>query len=228
MTPKAIVRTALEKGLDMIAICDHNSARNAAATRRAAVDANLAVIPGIEITSSEEVHVLGLFESEIESDAVQEDIYAHLFGENKEEVFGYQVVVDEFDDVEDLDQRLLIGATTLTTEKVANLIHRFHGLSIASHVDRQGFGLFNQLGFIPENLKLDALEVSKFSNFEKVRAEFPQTRRYPLITSSDAHYLKDIGSALILAKMAEPSFAELKKALAGQEGRAILESLSGA
>ncbi len=228
MTPKAIVRTALEKGLDMIAICDHNSARNAGATQRAAVGANLAVIPGIEITSSEEAHFLGLFESEVESDAVQEDVYAHLFGENKEEVFGYQVVVDEFDDVEDLDQRLLIGATTLSAEKVANLIHQFHGLTIASHVDRQGFGLFNQLGFIPENLKLDGLEVSKFSNFEKVRAEFPQTRKYPLITSSDAHYLKDIGSAVTLAKMAEPSFAELKKALAGQEGRSILENFSGA
>jgi len=224
MTPRAIVRTAVDKGLDMIAVCDHNSARNAAATQRAASGSNLTVIPGIEITSSEEVHVLGLFPSETEAEAVQEEVYSRLFGENKEEVFGYQVVVDEFDDVEDLDQRLLIGATTLRTERVANLIHRFQGLAVASHVDRPGFGLFSQLGFIPETLKLDALEVSKHSDFEKVRAKFPQAGNYPLITSSDAHYLKDVGSAVTLAKMAQPSFAELKKALAGQEGRAIIET----
>ena len=117
MTPRAIVRTALDKGLDMIAVCDHNSARNAAAALRAAAGSNLTVIPGIEITSSEEVHVLGLFPSETEAEAVQEEVYARLIGENKEEVFGYQVVVDEFDDVEDLDQRLLIGATTLSAGK---------------------------------------------------------------------------------------------------------------
>jgi PHP family Zn ribbon phosphoesterase len=224
MTPRAIVRTALEKGLDMIAVCDHNSARNAAATMRAAAGSDLAVIPGIEITSSEEVHVLGLFPSETEAEAVQEEVYARLFGENKEEVFGYQVVVDEFDDVEDLDQRLLIGATTLRAERVANLIHEFRGLAVASHVDRPGFGLFSQLGFIPETLKLDALEVSRHSNFEKVRAKFPQAGNYPLITSSDAHYLKDVGSAVTLARMAEPSFEELKRALAGRESRAIIET----
>jgi 3',5'-nucleoside bisphosphate phosphatase len=222
MTPRAIVRTALDKGLDMIAVCDHNSARNASATMRAAAGSSLTVIPGIEITSSEEVHVLGLFPSETEAEAVQVEVYARLFGENKEEVFGYQVVVDEFDDVEDLDQRLLIGATTLSAERVANLIHKFQGLTVASHVDRSGFGLFSQLGFIPEALRLDALEVSKHSDFEKVRAKFPQAGNYPLITSSDAHYLKDVGSAATLARMAEPSFAELRKALAGQEGRAVI------
>jgi PHP family Zn ribbon phosphoesterase len=225
MTPRAIVRTALEKSLDMIAICDHNSARNVSATRRAAAGSNLAVIPGIEISSSEEVHVLGLFECETEADAVQEEVYARLIGENKEEVFGYQVVVDEFDDVEDLDQRLLIGATTLNTRRVANLIHELQGLTIACHVDRQSFGIFSHLGFIPKNLKLDALEVSRFSDFGKIRAKYPEAGNYPLITSSDAHYLKDIGSAVTLARMAKPSFAELKKALAGQEGRAIMEAI---
>jgi len=227
MTPRAIVRTALDRGLDMIAVCDHNSARNASATVRAATGSGLTVIPGLEITSSEEVHVLGLFPSEAEADAVQEDVYAHLFGENKEEVFGYQVVVDEFDYVEDLDQRLLIGATTLSTERVVNLIHKFDGLAVASHVDRPAFGLFSQLGFIPETVALDALEVSRHSNFEKVRGTFPQAGSYPLISSSDAHYLKDIGAVVTLARMARPSFDELKLALADREGRAIVEVGAG-
>lgn len=223
MTPRAIVRTALEKKLDMIGICDHNSARNTAATVRAAAGTGLAVIPGIEVTSAEEVHIVGLFPSDDAATAMQEHIYARLPGQNREEVFGYQVVVDEFDQVDDLDQRLLIGATTLSTERVADLIHELGGLAIASHVDRTGFGLFSQLGFIPPGLVLDALEVSRRTDFQTARKKFPQTRDYTLITSSDAHALDDLGAVATRAKMTEPSFDELKKVLAREDGRCVLE-----
>jgi 3',5'-nucleoside bisphosphate phosphatase len=223
MTPRAIVRTALERNLNMIGICDHNSARNAAATTRAAAGTALTVIPGIEVTSAEEVHIVGLFPSDGAAAAMQEEIYSRLPGQNQEEVFGYQVVVDEFDQVDDLDQRLLIGATTLSTERVVELIHKLGGLAIASHVDRTGFGLFSQLGFIPPGLLLDALEVSRRSDFQTVRRTFPQARDYTLITSSDAHALDDVGAVVTRARMTEPSFDELKKALAREEGRCILE-----
>jgi 3',5'-nucleoside bisphosphate phosphatase len=227
MTPKAIVRKAMEKGLDVIAICDHNSARNTSATRRAAGNCGLTVIPGMEITSSEEVHILGLFPSDEQAEAVQEEIYGRLIGENREEAFGYQVVVDEYDQVEDLDRRLLISATTLSAERVVNLIHDFGGLAIASHVDRQGYGIFSQLGFIPPGLRLDALEISKRTDEETVRKKFPQCKDYTLITSSDAHYVNDIGSAVTVAEMAEPTFDELDKALKNLEGRKILALEAG-
>lgn len=224
MTPRAIVRTALEKKLDLIAICDHNSARNTAATVRAAKGSRLTVIPGIEITSSEEVHFVGLFQKVEDAEAVQEEVYARLFGQNNEDVFGYQVVVDEDDQVEDLDQRLLIGATTLAAERVAELIHRFRGLAIASHVDRSGFGIFGQLGFIPEQLRLDALEVSRRMDFQTARNKYPQCRDYPLITSSDAHSLEDVGAAVTQFSMEAPTFQDLRKAISGQDMCAILET----
>ncbi len=223
MTPRAIVRAALDKGLDMIAICDHNSARNTAATRRAARGCGLTVLPGMEVASSEEIHILGLFGSDEAAAAMQDEVYSRLRGQNDEEVFGYQVVVDEDDQVEDLDQRLLIGATTLNVERVVDLIHRHKGLAVASHVDREGFGIFGQLGFIPDHLKLDALEVSKLTDYESVRARHRQGRDYPMITSSDAHYLADIGAVATRALMAEPTFEELKLALASADGRRILE-----
>ncbi|MCA1960964.1 MAG: hypothetical protein LDL33_09215 [Desulfomonile sp.] len=226
MTPRAIVRTALEKKLDMIGICDHNSGRNTAATRRAAAGTHLTVIPGIEVTSAEEVHILGLFPSDGAAAAMQEEVYARLPGQNREEVFGYQVVVDEFDQVDDLDQRLLIGATTLSTERVVELIHKLGGLAIASHVDRVGFGLFSQLGFIPPGMLLDALEVSRRTDFQTARKKFPQARDYTLITSSDAHTLDEVGVAATKAQMTEPSFDELKKALAREDGRCVLEEES--
>jgi predicted metal-dependent phosphoesterase TrpH len=223
MTPKAIVKAAGEQGLDMIAICDHNSARNTAATRRAAQGSAVTVISGIEVTSSEEVHIVGLFPTDQEAEAAQEEVYARLLGENDEEVFGYQVVVNEHDEVEDLDRRLLIGATTLSSERVADLIHRFNGLVVAAHVDRDGFGIFSQLGFIPDGLALDALEVSKRSDFDTVRRKYRQSRQYTLLASSDAHYVQDIGAAYTLALMAEPNFKELERALKGVQGRAVLE-----
>lgn len=223
MTPKAIVSVAIERRLDMIAVCDHNSARNTAATRRAAEAVGLTVIPGIEVTSAEEVHILGLMPHDAAAFDLQEEIYARLFGQNNEETFGYQVVVDEYDQVEDLDQRLLIGATTLSTERVVRLIHDLGGLAVASHVDRSGFGIFSQLGFIPDGLELDALEVSRHSNFELVREKYPESRDYTLITSSDAHFLADIGTAATAMLMVEPSFEELSKALARFDGRAVLE-----
>ncbi|MBI4963319.1 MAG: PHP domain-containing protein [Desulfomonile tiedjei] len=223
MTPRAIVKVALERGLDMIAVCDHNSARNTAATRRAAAGSGLVVLAGMEIASSEEVHFVGLFPSDEEAATAQEEVYAHLFGENDEDVFGCQAVVNEDDEVEDLDQRLLISATTLSAERVVRLIHDRNGLAVASHVDRQSYGIFSQLGFIPDGLKLDALEISSRTDSDTTLKKYRQCTGYPLITSSDAHYLEDIGKAFTIARMVQPSFEELRKALAGVEGRAISE-----
>ncbi len=221
MTPRAIVEGALAVGLNIVAICDHNSARNAEACRRAAIDKPLLVLPGLEITTSEEVHILGIFENHNDSDAVQDEVYARLHGVNDEKAFGVQVVVNEFDEVEDLDDRLLIGATTLSIERVTRLIHSFNGLAIASHVDRSGFGIFSQLGFIPPHLELDALEVSSRSSFEDLRTKFSQARDFSLITSSDAHYLADIGMGYTEADLETPSFQEIAMALRGMNGRRI-------
>lgn len=221
MTPRAIVERALEVGLDIVAICDHNSARNVEACRRAAIGKPLLVLPGLEITTSEEVHILGIFENHKDSDAVQDEVYARLYGVNDENAFGVQAVVNEFDEVDDLDDRLLIGATTLSSERVTRLIHSFNGLAIASHVDRSGFGIFSQLGFIPPGLELDALEVSSRSSFEELKKRFSQAEKYSLITSSDAHYLADIGLGYTEAELETPSFREIAMALRGQGARRI-------
>jgi predicted metal-dependent phosphoesterase TrpH len=221
MTPRVVVRTATERGLDMIAVCDHNSARNTAATVRAAKGTRLTVLPGMEITSAEEVHIVGLFGSVEAALEVQEEVYSRLPGENDEDVFGYQVVVDENDEVEDMDGRLLIGATTLAAEGVVELIHRVGGLAVPAHIDREGFGIFGKLGFIPESMKVDALEVSKRTTFDAARERFPQCRGYTLITSSDAHTPEDVGVVSTRARMAEPSFEELARALRGVNGRGV-------
>ncbi|MBL7152108.1 MAG: PHP domain-containing protein [Phycisphaerae bacterium] len=217
MQATAIVEQAKKVGLDMIGICDHNSAENVAAVVKAGVRKDIAVIPGMEVTSSEEVHILGLFNTEQDLMHLQDMVYENLPGENSQEAFGPQLVVDEWDNVVGTNSRLLIGATTLTVEQIVDAIHKWAGLAIASHIDRERFSLIGQLGFIPEGLKLDALEVSRPSSGV-------QEYGYPVVTFSDAHFLEDIGRSPTCFMMEDASLAEIKKALRREMGRRVAEN----
>jgi len=215
MQATAIVKQAKEVGLDMIGICDHNSAENVAAVAKAGLREGLAVIAGMEITSSEEVHILGLFNGEQDVMHLQDMVYENLAGQNDEQVFGPQTVVDEWDRVVGTNPKLLIGATTLTVEQIVEAIHRWVGLAIASHVDRERFSLIGQLGFIPEGLELDAVEVS-------VPSAVKQGYDYPVVTSSDAHFLGDIGKSSTCFMVENLSVDEINKALRNEMGRRII------
>ncbi len=215
MQATAIVKQAGKMGLDMIAICDHNSAENVAAVVKAGLREGLSVIAGMEITSREEVHILGLFQSEGELMRMQDLVYENLSGENYEESFGPQTVVDEWDRVVGTNRRLLIGATALSVEQIVDAIHGRCGVAVASHVDRERFSLIGQLGFIPKGLRLDAVEVSR---------PFPagQGYGYPVVTSSDAHFLEDIGKNSTCFMLEDSSLDEIRKALRAESGRRIV------
>ena len=217
MQATAIVVQAIKVGLDMIAICDHNSAENVAAVVKAGQKEALSVIPGIEITSSEEVHILGLFGTEQDLMGVQEVVYENLPGENSEEAFGPQIIIDEWDNTIGTNNKLLIGATNLTLEDVIEIIHQWSGLAIASHVDRERFSLIGQLGFIPNGLVLDAIEISKPGAAIKEYG-------YPVLCSSDAHFLEDIGKNYSCFMVEEASFEEIARALRHELGRRIISN----
>jgi hypothetical protein len=222
MSPKRIVETAIMKGLDIIAICDHNSAENIQASFNAARDKNLTVFAGMEISSSEEVHVLGIFTSVNAVCEMQKLVYSNLPpGENRDNLFGEQIIVNEFDEVEGYNKRLLIGATNLAVGKVVDEIHRLGGLAIASHIDRQTYSIIGQLGFIPENLQLDALEISSSISYAEANQRIPEISKYPVISSSDAHNLGDIGKVSTRFTIERPTIEELTKAFQKKEGRSV-------
>jgi hypothetical protein len=152
MSPKKIVQKSLEKHLDLIAICDHNTAENAAATLREGTRQGIGVLPGMEICSREEVHLVALFNNIEDTLKMQEYVYAHLPGKNQPEVFGHQVVADEHDQVLGENPRLLIGATQLSLLDIVEKAHHLGGICISAHVDRPSYSLIGQLGFIPEDL----------------------------------------------------------------------------
>ena len=221
MSPKKIVAKSIEKQLDIIAICDHNSAENVQAVKRLGEKLGLCVLPGMEICSREEVHMLGIFNTVEQAQAMQEFVYAHLPGENQAEVFGYQVIANEKDEVCGEVSRLLIGASRLSLQDIVVKIHKLGGLSIASHVDRPSYGIIGQLGFIPEDLSLDGLEVSYRVALNEVRKKVPGVLNFPCIASSDAHFPDDIGKVKTVFTLAAPTFEEIRLALKGQDGRKI-------
>ena len=224
MSPKKIVRKSLEKHLDLIAICDHNTAENVPATLREGRRRGIAVLPGMEICSKEEVHLVALFKNVEDSLKMQEYVYAHLSGQNQPEVFGHQVIADEHDQVLGENPRLLIGATQLSLAEIVDNVHQLGGICISSHVDRPSYSLIGQLGFIPPDLHLDAVEVSYRVALDKAPTQIPGIADYPCVTSSDAHFLDDIGKVWTEFVLAAPTVEEIGKALAGIEGRRILSA----
>jgi len=221
MSPKGILTSAKMKGIDIIGICDHNSSENSLAVMKAARKMQIKVIPGLEVTSQEEVHVLALFDKVESALKLQEYVYENLPGENDEEAFGKQVIVNEKEEVEGFNTKLLIGATTIPLEEVIRLIHSFNGIAIASHIDKEAFSIIGQLGFIPEGLALDALEISPRMSFEDAIKTY--NYNYPITCSSDAHYPDDIGKSYTTFLLEEGSLAEIKKALKNEDGRKLIQ-----
>jgi PHP family Zn ribbon phosphoesterase len=228
MGPKAIVDKAIRCGLDMIAISDHNSSENVPAVVRAARDRNVTILPGMEVTSKEEVHILAVFDTVERALQLQEMVYEHLHGENDPEAFGLQVVVNEDHDVLGFNNRLLAGATELSVEQVVDSICGLEGLAIAAHVDREAFGIIGQLGFVPEGLHLDALELSANTSFEEAKRRFPEYADFAFVRSSDAHSATDIGRVWTSLLLSEPSTREIRKALRGEDGRRVVPGDAGA
>ncbi len=222
MRPRALVNQAVAQGLDMIAICDHNSAENTAAFINVGYTKGLKVLPGIEVTSKEEIHLLALFDSQEDCVTLQDLIYENLPGENVEEVFGRQTRINERDEAVGVNRRMLIGATLLPFEQIVSVVHSLGGVAIASHIDRQAFSLLGQLGFIPEGASLDGLEISSRTSREEANHRFRSYQRYSFVWFSDAHCLEDIGKCRTHFLLRETTSGEVKMALHHEEGRRVM------
>jgi len=219
MSPQAIAAKAQQASLDIIGICDHNTAENTPALIEAGREFGITVFPGIEVTTMEEVHILALFDDVESAIKLQNKIYAHLPGKNDADIFGIQAVVNYQGEVLDFNPRLLIGSSTLTLDEVVRDIHALQGLAIASHIDRDAFSLISQLGFIPNELDLDALEISPGMKIAEAINKYHYN--IPFTQSSDAHCLKDIGRVYTKFEIEQGTITEIKKALMQKAGRKI-------
>lgn len=193
MTPNNIVNMAVLKGLDAIALTDHNSAGNLEAVSICARNRGLVFIPGMEVESCEEVHLVCLLPDLKSALELNQKVYQALpVIENRTDIFGHQFFMDENDRIIGEEDRLLINATALTCDEIFTIVRSLGGAVIPAHVDRPSNSMISNLGWIPEDLGVKFLELSKSCDRSDYIAAHPQLDHYKLIKSSDAHNLGDI------------------------------------
>ena len=187
-TPANICGMAKIKGLDIIAVCDHNTCRNLPAVKECCDAYGLLLLPGMELTTQEEVHMLCYFQDVETALVFSDEVKKHLpQKKNNPKFFGHQYVMDSDDNILAEEDALLIGATDLPLREAAALCRAFSGVPVPAHINRGSNGLLINQGFMPEEPSFSAVEVWRMLPCdEKILAG-----RH-VLHSSDAHYLGDI------------------------------------
>lgn len=195
MTPNNIVNMSLIKELDCIAVTDHNTCGNAEAVMQAAEGTPLVVVPGMEVETAEEVHVVCLFptlEKVKEAGRAVEERLPKI--PNNQEVYGEQLFFDAEDNIIGHYPHLLVTATTIDLYELVGMVKEMGGVAIPAHVDRQSYSVLSNLGFIPDDLDISLFEISRHAEPEAFVEEHRKWlgNGHGWIQNSDAHYLEDI------------------------------------
>lgn len=221
MIPPLIVQKALELNIDIIAITDHNASANVSAVQKAAQGTTLKVLPGMEVQSREDVHLLCLFETlndlEVWQSAVDESMPDTI---NHPEFFGEQYIVDEQGEYIRTEPRLLLTSTRFSIDEIFERVNALGGLVIPAHVERTTYGLFPTLGLVSDQWPILGFEISRHTTPEQARMNFPSIGSYPLIQNGDVHRLDEfIGSTIFMIE--EPTIKEIRKALKDEDHRKV-------
>ena len=193
MTPLNIVNMSKIMGYDAIALTDHNSCRNCEAAVKAGKEIGLTVIPGMELCTSEEVHIVCLFPDCKRAMEFSDYIYSTLPPiKNKASVFGEQTIMDEKDEITGCEERLLITASGLSCAKAVNTVSQYGGVCYPAHIDRSSFSILSNLGTIDESYGFTCAEVYDMSALDKLKEKHPYISSLKILTDSDAHYLENM------------------------------------
>jgi 3',5'-nucleoside bisphosphate phosphatase len=221
MIPPLIVEYALEKQISLIAITDHNSSRNFAAVKKAAEGTSLTVLPGMELQTREEVHVLCLFDTEDQIKEFQQIVDKNLpIFKNQPEHFGEQFIVDETGEFLAREDKMLLSSVNLSIEDASRIVDNLGGLFIPAHVDRKAYGLLAILGFVPTDVGIIAVEISRHLTPAAALLQFPQLKGFSIVQNGDVHRLNEfLGSLLLTIK--KPTISEIKSALTNSQNRSF-------
>jgi len=222
MSPVNIIHKAKERKLDIIGITDHNSTKQCKVCSEIGEKNGIFVLCGAEITTKEEVHCLTFFENDEKLFAFQKFIEAHLPDiKNDVQRFGYQLLVDEAENITGEEDILLSSALNVSIDDLADKVHELNGLFIPAHVNRPKFSLISQLGFIPPDIKADALELTRHISKEDFLKQYPYLKAFPIVQNSDSHYIDSIGEVITVFEMNKISYVEIFNTFAGKQGRKV-------
>ena len=196
-TPGNIVGMSVIKNLDVIALTDHNTCKNCPAAMAIAKEYGITLIPGMELTTSEEVHVVCLFHNLEDALGFDKFVEEHLLKiPNDAKAFGDQFICDENDEVTGSYPTLLISATDISFDKVDDCLKPFNGVMIPAHIDKNSFSLMSNLGFVPPDSVFKCFELANMENLHKLQNSNPYLKNCNVITDSDAHYIDRINEAV--------------------------------
>lgn len=214
MTPANIAGMAALKGLEAVALTDHNSSRNCPAFLAAAEEYGILAVPGMEINTSEEVHAVCLFptlEAALNFDGY---VYGKLIKfPNNEAIFGKQQIYNEQDEVCGTEPNLLINAADISFDELWELVRSYGGVMFPAHVDKTANSLIANLGFIPPDSRFKTAEVKDLKNLHRLRREHPYLDGCRIISNSDAHYLEHINEPNLTLDVKERSVEAIIDAL---------------
>lgn len=194
MTPHNIVNMARLAGLECISVCDHNSFAQQKMMAHVAHELGMKYVYGIEVQSVEDVHICIYFLEEEKGALFGQWVYEHLLPiENDIRYFGNQWICNALDEFVNQEKRLLIQSIDQGIASIADRAHELGGIVSLAHVCDKTNSILTQLGFIPENLGFDMIEVKNEPQKEKVLRMHPWIQDPFWVRNSDAHYLQDIG-----------------------------------
>lgn len=196
MTPSNIAGMATIAGVQIVALTDHNTVKNCPAFFKAAKKQGIIPVAGMELTTSEDIHVVCLFERLEEAMEFGCEIEKHrILIKNRTDIFGDQLIVDEDDNVIGTDEYLLSNATDISYDVVPEIVSRFNGVCYPAHIDRQTNGVIYTLGTLPHKPHFNCVEFHDKEKYEEISKEHSAVIGKLSIVSSDAHFLWDIRDA---------------------------------
>ena len=224
MTPRNIVWHAAQHQVDIVAITDHNACDNVTAALEAAKGTAVTVLLGMEVESKEEVHLIVLFEKMRQLKAWEMFTQQHMSGRlNDADRFGAQFIVDADDNFVAEKSELLLASLTAGVAEISATVKSIGGICIASHIDRPVYSIISQLGFIPPDVELAAVEVSRHMQVQHAPQRIPAIGRLPVITSSDAHVMDDfVNGPKTVFYLEQPTLGEIRQALLAQNSRKVV------
>lgn len=223
MTPRAICQRAAEMGLSLIAITDHNSCGNAEAVIEAGRKLGVTVMPGMEVETEEEVHVVCVFGDSRQAKALEQWVLDSLpWIKLDEEKFGRQIKFDPSGKQLGTISRLLSTSCQRSISEVVQLVREMGGLCCAAHIDRQRNSVLSQLGMVPCDIRFDCFELVHNHSEEEMRNFASLGAVGPFILSSDAHSLNEIRPVRMAFLVEAPTMAEIRMALNRMAGREVV------
>lgn len=193
MTPQNIANMAKIMGYDIIALTDHNTCLNCPALMKVGEEIGITVVPGMELCTSEEVHIVCLFPTL--KDALDFSEYVHSTLppiNNKPKIFGEQNICNENDEIIGTEERLLITASGISTMKVVETVRKYNGICYPAHIDRSSFSILSNLGIIDETFGFTAAEIFDISTESSLKEKYPYLNTIKIVSDSDAHYLENM------------------------------------